>query len=175
RIINVKNGIGRWVLPQGLYFAGECLKQLKEDGEFLVDGAYHASDQELLYVLGVRSRPSRSGSESNERWVSRYANEVRGRIGDELGLSVQARQALQIDGLDAVLGPLDCLPDLSVTNRTALTLALLNEVDVPRVRVSHPNVPKTARYVAPEMWWARQQGLLPTTLGPMPISQAFVA
>ncbi|WP_242453326.1 DEAD/DEAH box helicase family protein [Mycolicibacterium sp. P9-64] len=175
RIIHVRNGIGRWVLPEGLYFAGDCLKQIKEDGQFLVDGAYHASDQELLYVLGVRSRPSRSGSAANERWVSRYANEVRGRIGDELGLGLQARQAIQIDGLDAVLGPIQCLPELSVTNRTALTLALLNEVDVPRVRVSHPNVPKTARYVAPEIWWARQQGLLPTALGPMPISEAFVA
>lgn len=175
RIIHVKNGNGRWVLPQGLYFAGDCLKQLKEDGDFLVDGAYHASDQELLYVLGVRSRPSRSASGANERWVSRYANEVRGRMGDELGLGVQARQAIQIDGLDSVLGPLECLPDLSVTNRTALTIALLSEVDVPRVRVSHPNVPKTARYVAPEMWWARQHGLLPTVLGPMPISEAFVS
>lgn len=173
RIVHVRNGLGQWVLPQGLYFAGECLKQLKEDGEFLVDGAYHASDQELLYMLGVRSRPSRN-SGANERWVSRYANEVRGRIGDELGLSVQARQALQIDGLERVLGPVGCLPDLSVTNRTALTLALLSDVDVPRVRVSHPNVPKTARYVAPELWWARSAGLLPTDLGPMPPSDAFV-
>lgn len=173
RIIHVRNALGRWVLPQGLYFAGECLKQLKEDGEFLVDGAYHASDQEVLYLLGVRSRPSRSGG-ANERWVSRYANEVRGTIGDELGLGVQARQALQIDGLDAVLGPIECLPDLSVTNRTALTLALLSDVDVPRVRVSHPNVPKTARYVAPELWWARKEGLLPTVLGPMPPYEAFV-
>lgn len=175
RIVNVRNGIGRWVLPQGLYFAGDCLKQIKDDGEFLVDGAYHASDQELLYILGVRSRPSRSGSKARERWLSRYTNEVRGRIGDELGLGLQAREAIQIDGLDSVLGPLECLPDLSVTNRTALTLALLNDVDAPRVRVSHPNVPKTARYVAPEMWWVRQQGLLPTVLGPTPISEAFVA
>lgn len=175
RIINVRNGLGRWVLPQGLYFAGDCLKQLKEDGLFLVDGDYHASDQELLYMLGVRSRPSRSVSGSSEKWVSRYASEVRGRIGDDLGLGVQARQALQIDGIDAVLGPLELLPDLSVTNRTALTLALLNDVDVPRIRVSHPNVSKTARYVAPELWWARQRGLLPTSLGPMPVSDAFVA
>lgn len=175
RIVNVKNGLGRWVLPEGLYFPGDCLKQLKDDGAFLIDGAYHASDQELLYVLGVRSRPSRWGSVAHERWVSRYTNEVRGRIGDELSLGVQARQGLQIDGLDAVLGPLECLPDLSVTNRTALTVAILTEVKVPRVRVSHSNVPKTARCVAPELWWARQHGLLPTVLGPTPITEAFVA
>lgn len=173
RIVHVRNGLGRWVLPQGLYFAGDCLKQLKEDGEFLVDGAYHASDQDVLYMLGVRSRPSRSGG-SNERWVSRYVKEVRGRIGDELGLGVQARHALQIDGLDAVLGPIECLPELSVTNRTALTIALLSDVEVPRVRVSHPTVPKTARYVAPELWWARTEGLLPTVLGPMPPYDSFV-
>lgn len=175
RIIRVKNGSGRWVLPQGLYIAGDCLKQLKEDGEFLVDGDYHASDQELLYVLGVRSRPSRAKSRSNERWVSRYEREVQARVGEEFGLGVYAREAIRIDGIDGILGPLECLPDLSVTNRTALTLALLNDVDVPRVRISHPSVTKAARYVAPELWWARQHGFLPTVLGPMPVAEAFVA
>lgn len=174
RIIHVKNGLGQWVLPQGLYFAGECFKQLKEDGQFLVDGAYHAGDHEVLYMLGVRSRPFRSAG-SNERWVARYVSEVRRRLGDELGLGVQTRQNIQIHGLEAILGPIECLPDLSVTNRTALTLALLNDVDVPRVRVSHPNILKTARYVAPELWWARTEGLLPTVLGPMSPSDAFVA
>lgn len=174
RIVRVRNGLGHWVLPKGLYFAGDCLKQLKEDGGFLVDGAYHASDHELLFLLGVRSRPSRSGG-ANERWLTRYVTEVRRTIGDALGLGVQAREALRIDGLDGVLGPIDCLPDLSVTNRTALTLALVSDVEVPRVRVSHPNVPKTARYVAPELWWARTAGLLPTTLGPMLPTEAFVA
>ncbi|AMO59903.1 Type III restriction enzyme [Mycolicibacterium phlei] len=173
RIIRVRNGLGRWVLPEGLYLAGDCLKQIKDDGEFLVDGDYHAGDREVLAMLGVRSRPSRSGG-AKERWVTQYANEVRGRIGDALGLGVQARQSLRIDGLDDVLGPIGCLSALSVTNRTALTLALLKEVKVPRVLVSHPNVPKTARYVAPELWWARKEGLLPTTLGPMPPTDAFV-
>lgn len=175
RMVRVRNGIGRWVLPQGLYFAGDCLKQLREDGVFLVDGDYHASDHELLFLLGVRSRPSRSGAGSSDRWVARYVNEVRERVGDALKLGVQAREGIRIDGVDSVLGPLDCLPDLSVTNRTALTLAVLNDVEVPRVRVSHPNVQNTVRYPAPELWWVRQEGLLPTTLGPMPSAEVFVA
>lgn len=173
QIVRVRDGFGQWVLPVGLYLAGDCLKQLKEDGDFLVDGAYHASDAELLNVLGVRSKPSRSGLP--EKWLTRYEKEARADIGEQLALSLQAREAIQIEGLTSVLGPLDCLAKLSQTNRTALTVALLHDVDVPRVRVTHPNVTKAARYVSPEMWLARQEGLVPTVLGPMPISEAFVA
>jgi len=174
KVVHVRDGNGRWVLPEGLYFAGECLKPLKEDASFLVDGNYHASDHEILFLLGVRSRPARSAA-TKERWVSRYEGEVRERIGDELGLGVQARQNIQIESVDSVLGPLQCLPDLSVTNRVALSAAVINDVVVPRVRVNHPNVPKTAHYVAPEMWWVRRHGILPTALGPLPVAEAFVA
>jgi superfamily II DNA or RNA helicase len=175
KLVRVRDGNARWELPEGLYIAGDCLKQLKEDGSHLVDGDYHAADHEILSLLGVRSRPSRSATHSNERWVSRYRAAVRERIGDELGLGVQARQNIQIDSVESVLGPLQCLPDLSVTNRVALSVAIINEVDVPRVRVAHPNVPKTARYVAPELWWVRQHGMLPTALGPVHVAKAFVA
>ncbi|WP_234803461.1 sacsin N-terminal ATP-binding-like domain-containing protein [Mycobacteroides abscessus] len=175
QVVHVRNGHGRWVLPAGLYFAGECFKPLKEDGAFLVDGDYHAADQEILYLLGVRSRPSRSAAVSREKWVARYLSNARERLGEDLGLGVQARQGIEVDRIDAVLGPLECLPDLSVTNKVALSAAVINDIDVARVRVSHPNTPKTARYVAPELWWVRQHGLLQTTLGAVPVAEAFVA
>ncbi|WP_172835258.1 DEAD/DEAH box helicase [Mycobacterium gordonae] len=175
KVVHVRNGNGRWVLPHGLFFPGECLKQLREDGAHLVDGNYHAADHEILFLLGVRSRPSRSPAHSDEKWVSAYRKVVREQIGDELGLGVHARQGIEIENIDSVLGPLQCLPDLSSTNRLALTVAVVTEVDVPRVRVTHPNVPKTARYVAPELWWVREHGIVPTVLGPVPIADAFVA
>lgn len=175
KVVRVRDGHGRWVLPQGLYFAGECLKPLKEDGAYLVDGDYHAADHQILYLLGVRSRPSRSAVASNERWVARYLSVVRERLGDELGLGLHARQGIEVDGMDSVLGPLECLPEFSITNKVALSAAVINDVDVSRVRVSHPNVPGTARYTAPELWWVRQHGLLQTTLGAVPVTEAFVA
>jgi len=175
KVVRVRNGHDRWVLPQGLYFAGECLKPLKEDATYLVDGNYHAADHEILYLLGVRSRPSRSAAAPNEKWVARYQSVVRERIGDELGLGGQARQGIEIEGIDSVLGPLECLPDLSVTNNVALTAAVITDIDVPRVRVTHPNVPRTARYVAPELWWVREHGMVQTTLGALPIAEAFVS
>ncbi|WP_232491076.1 DEAD/DEAH box helicase [Mycobacterium dioxanotrophicus] len=175
KVIRVRNGHGRWVLPEGLYYAGECLKPLKEDGAYLVDGDYHAADHEILYLLGVRSRPSRSAAGSSEKWVSQYQGVVRERLGDELGLGLQARLGIEIAGVDAVLGPLGCLPDLSVTNRLALSAAVINDVEVSRVRVTHPNVPKTARYVAPELWWVRQHGMLQSSLGAVPVAEAFIA
>lgn len=174
KVVKVLNGQGRWVPAEGLYLPGECLKQLKEDGAYLVDGKYHAADHEILPLLNIRTRPSRSTVSKRENWISRYAAEARERIGDELGLGVYARQNVQIESIDAVFGPLQALPDLSVTNRVALSVAIISAVDVPRVRISHPNAVKTARYIAPELWWVRQQGLLPTVLGPVPVGSAFV-
>ncbi|ORW54521.1 DEAD/DEAH box helicase [Mycolicibacterium peregrinum] len=175
QVVRVRDGHGRWVLPDGLYFAGEFLKPLKEDGAYLVDGDYHAADHQILYLLGVRSRPSRSALSSNEKWVRRYLSAVRERLGEEMGLGLQARQGIEVDGIDSVLGPLECLPDLSVTNKVALTAAVINDVEVSRVRVSHPNVSRTGRYTAPELWWVREHGLLQTTLGAVPVAEAFVA
>ncbi|WIM90454.1 DEAD/DEAH box helicase [Candidatus Mycobacterium wuenschmannii] len=175
KVVQVRNGDGRWVVPRGLYFPGEGLKQLREDGAYLVDAAYHAADHEILYLLGIRARPLRSAVHSSETWVARYRREVRETIGDELGLGVQARQAIAIETVDSVLGPLECLPDLSLTNRVALSVAVISDIDVPRVRVSHPNVSKTARYIAPELWQVREHGLLPTTLGPVPVAETFVS
>jgi superfamily II DNA or RNA helicase len=175
KVVRVRDGHGRWVLPEGLYFAGECLKPLKEDGAYLVDGDYHAADHQILYLLGVRSRPSRSAVGSNEKWISSYLRAVREHVGDELGLGLQARQGIEVDRIDSVLGPLECLPDLSVTNKVALSAAIINDVDVPRVRVSHPNAPRTGRYTAPELWWVRQHGLLQTTMGAVPVAEAFIA
>ncbi|OBK27469.1 hypothetical protein A5634_23335 [Mycobacterium asiaticum] len=175
QVVQVRNGHGRWVLPEGLYFAGECLKPLKEDGTHLVDVDYHAGDHEILYLLGVRSRPARSPAGAREKWVARYQRTVRELVGEELKLGIQARQNIEVAGIDSVLGPLACLPDLSVMNRAALTVAVINAVDVALVRVSHPSVLKKAKYVAPELWWVRQHGLLPTTLGVVPVAAAFVA
>ncbi|WP_234794128.1 DEAD/DEAH box helicase [Mycolicibacterium flavescens] len=175
KVVRVRDGHGRWVLPEGLYFAGECLKPLKEDGAYLVDVDYHAADHQILYLLGVRSRPSRSAVNSNEKWVTKYLSAVRENLGDEMGLGLQARHGIEVDGIGSVLGPLECLPNLSVTNNLALSAAVINDVDVPRVRVSHPNAPRTGRYTAPELWWVRKHGLLQTTLGAVPVTDAFIA
>ncbi len=174
RIVHVRNGHGDWVIPQSLYMPGECIKQIKEDAAYLVDGSYHAADQEILNLLGVWAKPTRSSSIANEKWFSKYQDWARGRFGDEMGLSIQARRNIEIESSGSLLGPLQFLPDLSLKNRSALTVAVINAVDMPSVRVSHPSVTKKARLVAPEIWWVRNHGILPTTLGLLPVSKAFV-
>ncbi|UWW09718.1 DEAD/DEAH box helicase [Mycolicibacterium brumae] len=174
QIVCVRNGHGRWVLPGSLYVPGDCLRQIREDGDYLVDGNYHAADHPILYLLGLRSRPTRSRRSVPEKWLSKYRRTVHDDIGDALTLSQSARENIQIQTIDNLLGPLECLPNLSVTNRVALSTAVINEIEVPRVGVSHPSVRKSGQYVAPEIWWVRLAGMLPTTLGPMPVSEAFV-
>ncbi|OBA67076.1 hypothetical protein A5780_11565 [Nocardia sp. 852002-20019_SCH5090214] len=176
QLVHVKDGRGKWVLPADLMMAGDCLKMLKEDGEFLVDSGYHAADGEILALLGVRSRPFRSPGHAHEHWVAKYRVAVKSSVGEYMKLGVQARENLRIESIDSLLGPLENLPRLSPTNCTALTVAVLGEMHSPRVRVTHSSVATgAAQFVAPELWWLRQHGRLPTTLGPMPIGRVFAS
>ena len=174
-VVRVKNGRGEWVPPGGLFFPGECLKPLKEDGVYLVDDQYHATDAELLALLGVFSGPSRDRSRPRERWVARYREAVIDAVSPEMGLGPQSRERLVLEGLDEVMSPLQPLDNLSATNRAALTAEVLNNVRSASIRVSHPSVSRTLRFTAPEIWWVRQEGMLETTLGLVPATQAFNA
>ncbi|MFW0783608.1 hypothetical protein AAFP35_03730 [Gordonia sp. CPCC 206044] len=174
KLVHVRNGLGKWVLPAGLMVAGELLKALKEDGAYLADSDYHAADHDILALLEVRSRPIRSSTHAHETWVGKYWSEVKAAVGDRMKLGIQARDNIRIESIDSPLGPLQNLPELSATNRMALTVAVLDEIHTPRVRVSHPDVTNgTARYVAPEVWWAIEHGMLPTALGPRPVGAVF--
>lgn len=172
KIVRVRNGRAQWVLPDGLYLPGQCLKQIKEDGVFLVDGDFHEADREILALLGIRSRPALSPGEP-EKWLSRYRSAVKDGVAERMGLGMQARENIVVESIESVLGPLQSLPELSATNRAALTVAVVGQVPAPRVRVTHPSVSKAARFVCPELWWVRQHGMLPTSLGPTPVADAF--
>ena len=173
-VIRVRDGRGEWVLPDGLYLAGDCLKQLKDDDRQLVDGNYHAADAEVLALLGIRTRPARGWSSHREKWVGKYLNDLKSAVGENMQLGLSARERLTVEGLDSLLGPLRLLPELSVTNRSALSVAVINSLHDPRVRVTHPQVTRAGRFICPELWWVKEHGYLPTVLGAVPIQDAFV-
>ncbi|MCA2206676.1 DEAD/DEAH box helicase [Nocardia rosealba] len=176
RLVKVRNGKGAWVYPENLYIAAGILDDRKSDAQFLVDRSYHASDAEILGLLGVYSAPKQRTLENgarSEEWFVKYWKVATDVIGDAMGLGPRQREDLQIASRSSVLGPLQCLPALSETNRTALTYEVLRIVEAPLIRVSHPSVGKPGRFIAPELWWVREHGLLPTALGAVPVKQAF--
>ncbi|WP_069147382.1 DEAD/DEAH box helicase [Rhodococcus erythropolis] len=172
QIVRVRNGKGEWVLPESLYLAGERLKQLKEDGTLLVDGSYHAVDSEILSLLGVRGRPTRDSSREPEKWFRSYMKILISTVGDSMSLGIQAREKLQLES-SSLLRPLECLPAFGSTNKAALTVAIIDSMEDPRVRVTHPSQERAARFIAPEMWWVKEHGIIPTVLGPVPVREAF--
>ncbi|WP_094980735.1 DEAD/DEAH box helicase [Rhodococcus pyridinivorans] len=173
QLVRVRDGKGQWVVPTVHYVPGDRLKRVKEDARFLVDDKYHAADGEILALLGVRGKPVRESHRQSEPWFREYWKGLVATVGDHMKLGIQIRERLQIDGAGPLLGPLQCLPELGPTNRVALTVAVIEAIGDPRVRVSHPSQDKAARYIAPELWWVRKHGLLPTILGPMPVTETF--
>ncbi|MFI1237281.1 DEAD/DEAH box helicase [Nocardia salmonicida] len=178
RLVKVRNGKGAWVYPENLYIPEKLLEDRKSDATFLVDRSYHASDTEILGLLDVYTAPKRRslGDEArNEEWFTSYWKSATDSIAGEMGLGPRQREDLQITSHRSVLGPLQCLPALSDANRTALTCEVLRTLEDPLIRVGHPSVNKQCRFIAPELWWVREQGLLPTALGPVPVNQTFAA
>lgn len=173
QLIRVRDGRGEWVVPTSLYVPGDRLKRVKEDARYLIDDKYHAADGEILALLGVRGRPVSESGRQTEPWFREYWKGLVATVGDHMKLGIQTRERLQIDGAGPLLGPLQCLPELGTTNRAALTVAVIEAIGDPRIRVSHPSQDKSARYIAPELWWVRKHGLLPTIIGPMPVSDTF--
>lgn len=174
-IVRVWDGRGEWVVPGGHYLPGECLRPLKEDGPYLVDINYHAADHEILALLGVRSRPTRSKDNTSEKWLNKFRAILIETVAESMGLGIRARDSIVVHGAESVLGPLQFLPNLSATNKAELTAAILNDIHDSHVKVTHTNVPRAARYVAPEVWWVRKHGMLQTAFGPMPVRDVFVS
>lgn len=178
RLVKVRNGKGAWVYPENMYMPGGLLEDRKSDAKFLVDRSYHTSDAEILGLLGVYPAPKREPVDNNtrrEEWFRKYWDSATAAIAHKIGLGPRQREDLQIAPHSSVLGPLGCLPELSDINRTALTCEVLRTLEEPHIRVGHPSVDKVPGYIAPELWWVREHGLLPTMLGPVPVDQTFAA
>lgn len=172
QVIRVKDASGKWELPNGQYIPGDLIQNVKADAKFLVDPVFHATDKEILQLLGIRDRPYRA-MHPNTKWLKEYREEFQQPTGLSMGLSPQEWKSISFGDNTPLLGPLDSFSQLSDNNRAAISKYILSNSLRPSVVPTY-RTRKSEAVIHPEYWLVKKYGLLPTTLGVARVEDCFV-
>ncbi len=147
-----------------------------DDARSTVDVAYHDGTLDVVRGLGVQAGPIHDGAFPNEWWLDDYLSDAR----DSYEAATRdLRQRPDRDylklSLSGVLGPLSPMLHLSEPAVARFTAQIVGTEPDHRIwKVEHATM-KTypaIEVIDPVSWFVRQYGLLPTSLGPAPASQA---
>lgn len=172
RVFKVKNGLGEWVEPSGLFLPGAVFKPLKEDGKFLIDDSFHAADTSILNYLGIYDAPKFLYPVFDELWAKQYKAEMFQHLSTSLGIPEARRHRIEYRSDDMRLGPLEALPELSQTNKINLTKYVLGRA-YPTSQVWYQDKDTKEKVISPEYWMLKNHGLLETSLGAFKIDECF--
>lgn len=171
-VIKVRNGLGEWVAPAGLFQPGSVFVPTKEDGKFLIDHVYHAADKSILEYLGIYEYPRFSYPVLNERWAKSYKDAMYVDLAREIGIPEARKQQLDYKSDDMRLGPLSPLPELGQTNKINLTKFILTRAHA-TAQVWYQGKDARKSVISPELWLVKEYGLLETSLGAYPAAECF--
>lgn len=173
-VIKIKDGTGNFVVPSGHYLPGEVIQSTSQDAKYLVDSKYHNGDKKILELLGIRDRPSRLYRAHKPGWLKDYRKEFEKEVGLEFGMPLRDWGNIDMGENSNLLGPLDHFPNMSDTNRAAITKFILTNSLNPYLEVINRPTRKSKKIIHPEYWLIQKFGLLQTTLGLSSVQQAFV-
>lgn len=172
--VRIMDGTGNFVLPANQLFPGKLLQDIKQDAKYLVNSKFHRTDKEILELLGIRDRPIRMPSAKKPVWLKEYRKELEAPTGTELEVARFNWSQLDIGDSTSILSHLDYFPHLSDTNRAILTKFILDNILDSHIRVGAKNTKKVVKAVHPELWLVKHFGIIHTSLGLRPITQAFL-
>lgn len=174
KVVKIKTADGKWSNVDGQYMPEQLLHPSSKDASLLVNNRYHASDAEILELLGVYGSPTVGTYAFKEKWFREYRKEIDPIVGKELS-AVPKRAWDKFEYRVATLrGPLEILRHLSSANNARLTDFLLKNELSPDVEVSHPNTKQRTRVIHPVYWLIKKYGMLKTTFGEIPVGKCFV-
>ncbi len=166
----VRTASGRWVFPGRAFLAGDIVPaDGSRDREYLIDPGYHRHDADILREVGAVEAPTfRHVEMPREDWFSAYVDDVKDRfIADQAG-SRPDRDYVLVEGGEP-LWPLQILTEMSPEARVAATARIIAQgLPVGRTVRHRSNASYgVKKVIAPETWFLRRYGLLPTSFGPM--------
>lgn len=165
--VMVQTAAGTWKSLDQVLLPGPIIPASgHRDADFVVAIRYHGRHLDVLGELGAVDRPRALTGKPEERWFTLYKEVItEDYVEMQQGSRPQADKLLLPDR--APLWPLGMLPELSAEGRVEMTRAVLDYARGDRWTVEHRSRGYvTQSYVAPEYWWARKHGMLPTRLGP---------
>lgn len=170
-VVHVRTRDDRWRPADAVLLPGSTVG--RSDPTFAVDTAFHANSRHALEALGIsdcvtRRRPSRVNP-----YLEEFRREARVKFSRARNGSPQMGY-IQFQQEGEVAGPIKPLVDGSEDLRLTLTEEFLPFCSLPGWRMTHST--RSAYYGyeiygPPELWLVRRYGLLPTSLGPRPVSE----
>lgn len=173
----VRTAAGTWTTPGDAFLAGAIVPaDGTRDRDRLIDPQFHRGDTELLREIGAVEAPVWRHDAPREPWLGPYEDELRDRfIAGQSGPRPD-RSKLVISGA-VPPWPLQPLLEMSEHARAAATQHILarGKPEAWTVRHSTNTSYGSKPYLAPEIYFVRKFGLLPTAFGLLPPRRALKA
>jgi len=176
--INVRTVGGEWRRLVATLLPGSIVPPASgEDSNVVLDAAFHAQDMPLLQALGATASPMPGRGGVDEPWFAEYEKDALTtylKAIRESGSSPSPK-LLQFD-LQPFAGPLTPLRMLSPGAKARYVSSLLAVTEHLKAwEFGHSTQSKYPRrqFEHPVVWMIRRHGLLETSLGPRPVSEAF--
>lgn len=173
----IRTAAGTWVAPGNAYLAGAIVPaDGSRDRDRLIDPRFHRADTELLHEIGAVDSPVWRHDTPREDWMDPYDDGVRDKfVADQNGARPD-RSKLVVDGA-APPWPLQPLLEMSDEARAAATQHILARGRPEPWTVRHTTISSygSQRFGAPEIYFVRKFGLLPTAFGLLPPHRVLTA
>lgn len=173
----VRTAAGTWVSPGNAYLAGAIVPvDGSRDRDRLIDPHFHRSDAELLREIGAVDSPVWRHDMPREDWLDPYEDVLRDKFVAAQTGPRPDRSKLAVDGA-APPWPLQPLLEMSDAARAAVTQHILarGKPDAWTVRHTTTSSYGSQRFAAPEIYFVRKFGLLPTAFGLLPPHRVLTA
>ncbi|MEV5321153.1 DEAD/DEAH box helicase family protein [Streptomyces sp. NPDC052687] len=146
----------------------------ESDPAVTVDARFHSDDMAFFREVGLRDRPTGGHRPEDEPWFEQYREAAHKQycatLPDRASRPTLAR--IKLEGA-AIGGPLHLLPELSEEARANFLKALPDDALVDNWTLQVGALVSTRRIVAsPMRWMLKRHGLVPTSQGIRPLSEA---
>lgn len=183
RIIKVRTASGKWTTPGNAFLGGAIVPiDGSRDRDFLIDPVFHREDDGLLRETGAVEAPAVRHNMPREVYLGVYEDAMKERFiykdpnGRDRSGPRPSRERVELDGPKPAW-PLQPLTKMSVEARTAATVHLLAMGLPTPWSVQHATQTQYGKctVIAPEVWFIRKYGLLPTVFGALPPHEVLQA
>lgn len=167
-LVRVRTAVGKWSTPGEAFIGGGIVPvDGSRDREFLIDPAFHRADTRVLHEVGAVEAPVVRHDMPREPWLDAYEDEIRDHFVDKPRSGPRPdRSKVDVRGA-APAWPLEPIIKMSEEARVAATAHLLSQGLPSSWTVQHSTQAHYGKesVIAPEIWFIRKYGLLPTVFG----------
>jgi len=166
KLVRVRSAAGTWTTPSNAFLSGAIVPaDGSRDRDRLIDPTFHKQDEQFLREIGAVDAPAWRYDAPREPWVDAYEEAMRDQYIKGQDGKKADRARISIEGTPPAW-PLEPLITMSEAARVAATSHILARGIPSPWRIQHAT--NKAKALAPEVWFLRKHGLLPTAFGNLP-------